>query len=91
MRGQQNELFKIIFMFSLEVNVEFDSKNQALRFFKSIKPELMGEFLRSKMKIAQNKEELKIKISAQDKKALRASLNSLLKPLVLFSEMEKIQ
>jgi len=78
-------------MFLLEVNVEFDSKNQALRFFKSIKPELMGEFLRSKMKIAQNEEELKIKISAQDKKALRASLNSLLKPLVLFSEMEKIQ
>ena len=77
-------------MFFLEIKLEFDSKDQALRFFKSIKPELEEEYLRSKMRVTQNKEKLKVDISAQDKTALRASLNSLLKPLVLFDSIEKL-
>jgi tRNA threonylcarbamoyladenosine modification (KEOPS) complex Pcc1 subunit len=77
-------------MFFLEVKLDFDSKEQALRFFKSIKPELEEEYLRSKMKITQNKEKLAVFVSAQDKTALRASLNSLLKPLVLFESIEKL-
>lgn len=77
-------------MFSLEVKLEFDSKEQALRFFKSIKPELEEDYLRSKMVISQNKEKLFVNVSAQDKTALRASLNSLLKPLMLFDRLEEI-
>jgi tRNA threonylcarbamoyladenosine modification (KEOPS) complex Pcc1 subunit len=42
------------------------------------------------MKITQNKEKLEVFVSAQDKTALRASLNSLLKPLVLFESIEKL-
>jgi len=77
-------------MFSLQVKLDFDSKEQALRFFKSIKPELEEEYLRSKMRITQNKEKLEVLISAQDKTALRASLNSLLKPLILFDKIENL-
>jgi tRNA threonylcarbamoyladenosine modification (KEOPS) complex Pcc1 subunit len=77
-------------MFSLELKLEFDSKNQALRFFKSIKPELGEEYLRSKIVIAQKKEVLEVLVSAQDKTALRASLNSVTKPLLLFNEIEGI-
>lgn len=77
-------------MFFLEVTLEFDSKKQALRFFKSIKPELEEDYLRSKMVITQKSEKLKVSISAQDKTALRASLNSLLKPLILFESIEEL-
>jgi len=77
-------------MFFLEIKLDFDSKEAALRFFKSIKPELDEEYLRSKMKVTQNKEKLEFFISAQDKTALRASLNSLLKPLILFDSIEKL-
>ncbi len=77
-------------MFSLEIKLGFDSKNAAKRFFKSIQPELSEEFLRSKTKIAQNDCELEVLISASDKTALRASLNALLKPLILFEQIEEM-
>ena len=77
-------------MFSLVVNISFDSKDQAKRFFKSVKPEIENEFMRSTTKVAQTDKTLEIKMGAQDKTALRASLNSLLKPLVLFEELENI-
>ncbi|MFA5125446.1 MAG: KEOPS complex subunit Pcc1 [archaeon] len=77
-------------MFLLEVSLDFDSKDQAKRFFKSIQPELGEEFLRSKITIAQKSELLDIRVSASDKTALRASLNSLLKPLLLFEQIEGI-
>ena len=75
-------------MFVLEVKLGFDSKEQASRFFKSIMPELSEEFLRSKIIIAQKEEVLGVKLSASDKTALRAALNGVLKPLILFSELE---
>ncbi|MEI7961513.1 MAG: KEOPS complex subunit Pcc1 [archaeon] len=78
-------------MFSLEIKLGFDSKDAAKRFFLSIKPELSEEFLRSKTTIAQNEEKLEIKISAQDKTALRASLNAFVKPLVLFGQLEELE
>ena len=78
-------------MFLLEIKLGFDSKDALKRFFSSIKPELSEEFLRSSTKIAQKDEMLVIKISAQDKTALRASLNSLLKPLVLFTQLEELK
>lgn len=77
-------------MFLLEIKLGFDSKNAALRFFKSIKPELAEEFLRSKTTIAQKDAVLEIKLAAQDKTALRASLNALVKPLLLFIELEEL-
>ena len=75
-------------MFFLEIKLDFDSKEKALRFFKSIKPELDEEYLRSKIRITQNKEKLGVLISATDKTTLRDSLNSLLKPLILFDEID---
>jgi len=77
-------------MFLLEVKLCFDSKDLAKRFFGSIKPELDEEFLRSKTKIAQKDNELKVCVSAADKTALRASLNAILKPLILFNELEEL-
>ena len=77
-------------MFSLDVKITFDSKEQAKNFFCSIKPELDEEFLRSRTKIAQKDNVLEVSISASDKTALRASLNSLMKPLVLFGELEAL-
>ncbi|MCX6803684.1 MAG: KEOPS complex subunit Pcc1 [Candidatus Diapherotrites archaeon] len=78
-------------MFFIEVKLDFDSKESAKRFFGSIKPELEEEFLRSKTLISQKEGVLGIKISAQDKTALRASLNALLKPLVLFNDLEGLE
>jgi len=78
-------------MFLLEIKLGFDSKSAALRFFKSIKPELAEEFLRSKTIVAQSGADLEIKVSAQDKTALRASLNALFKPLLLFIELEELK
>ena len=86
-----NKLKLFVFMFLLEIKLGFDSKEQAKRFFNSIKPELEEEFLRSKTTIAQKEEQLEIKVSAQDKTALRASLNALSKPLVLFSQLEELE
>ena len=78
-------------MFLLEIKLGFDSKDQALRFFGSIKPELSEEFLRSATTVALKDESLDIKISAHDKTALRASLNALSKPLVLFTQLEELK
>lgn len=77
-------------MYFLEIDVAFDSKQKAIDFFKSIKPEIMESFQRSETKIFLKKESLQVKISATDKTALRASLNSLLKPLILFQELEEL-
>lgn len=78
-------------MFLLEVKLGFDSKGAAKRFFSSVRPELDEEFLRSKTTVALKDNVLEIKISAQDKTALRASLNALLKPLVLFNALEELK
>ena len=78
-------------MFFLEIKLDFDSKKQALRFFKSIKPELEEDYLRSKLVVSQKDSKLIASISAQDKTALRASLNSILKPLILFESIESIE
>lgn len=77
-------------MFLIEVVIEFDSKSQAQRFAKSIKPELKEEFARSTTKVALRQASLVFEVSASDKTALRASLNALLKPLVLFSQLEEL-
>jgi len=78
-------------MYLLEVKADFGTKSRALRFYKSIKPELDEEFSRSTTKVAQKDAVLDFRISASDKTALRASLNSLMKPLVLFESLEGLE
>ena len=78
-------------MFSLDVKITFDSEKQAKFFFKSIGPELKEEFARSTTKISQRKAILDVLIKASDKTALRASLNSLMKPLNLFNNLEELK
>ncbi|MEK6959327.1 MAG: KEOPS complex subunit Pcc1 [archaeon] len=77
-------------MYLLEIKADFGSKEKAKKFYKSIKPELDEEFLRSSTKVAQKDAVLDFKISAADKTALRASLNSLMKPLILFESLEEL-
>lgn len=77
-------------MFFLDARIGFDSKDQAKRFFYSIKPEFSEDFLRSKTKIVLKGSTLEFKISASDRTALRASLNAFLKPLLLFINLEEL-
>ncbi len=74
----------------IKIKIDFKSKKQAKIFFDSVKPELKDNFNRSNLKIAQNNNILKVEISALDKSAARASLNSIIKPLKLFKELNEL-
>ena len=74
----------------IKIKIDFESKKQAKIFFDSVKPELKDNFNRSNLKIAQNNNILKVEISALDKSAARASLNSIIKPLKLFKELNEL-
>ena len=78
-------------MLFLDIKIDFDSKEQLEFFFGSIKPELNEEFARSETKIASKGKSLEVKIRASDKAALRASLNSIMKPLKLFNQLEALE
>ncbi len=78
-------------MYCFESEVVFDSKEKAKSFFESIQPEFSEEFLRSKSTIKLSKEKVCASISATDKSAMRASLNSFTKPLFLFKKLEAIK
>ena len=78
-------------MFKLETEIKFDSIEQAKNFHDSIKPELGEEFSRSKTHIKRNGEKLDVKINASDRGAMRASLNSVMKPLDLYMQLEAIK
>ncbi len=78
-------------MLKIEIKIDFEEKSKALKFFKSILPELEEKFKRSETKISQKESQLKVEISAADKSAARASLNSIMKPLILFKELESIK
>ena len=78
-------------MFFLDIKLGFDSKEKSSVFFKSIQPELKEEFARSETKVFSKGDNLDIQIRASDKTALRASLNSLMKPLILFNELEALE
>jgi tRNA threonylcarbamoyladenosine modification (KEOPS) complex Pcc1 subunit len=77
-------------MFELKIDVKFDDEKEAKVFFASIKPELKN-FDRSTTEISLRKEKMIVKIKASDKSALRASLNTILKPLNLFSELKELK
>ncbi len=74
-------------MFFLEIKINFDSEIDAKNFFKSIKPELK-DFLRSKIIISLRKNLMKVEINSSDKSAMRASLNAITKPLILFNKIK---
>ncbi|MDD4251088.1 MAG: KEOPS complex subunit Pcc1 [Candidatus ainarchaeum sp.] len=76
---------------NLKIKIEFDSKEKAIIFFKSIKPELEEKFDRSETKVFLKKNILEFEIIASDKSAARASLNSILKPLKLFLQMGELE
>jgi len=78
-------------MFFLDIKIDFDSKEQLNSFFESIKPELKEEFTRSETKFASKGESLEVNIRASDKAAMRASLNSIMKPLKLFNQLEALE
>lgn len=78
-------------MLKIEIKIDFEEKSKALKFFKSILPELEEKFKRSETRISQKESQLKVEISATDKSAARASLNSIMKPLILFKELESIE
>ena len=78
-------------MLFLEIKIDFDSKEKLDSFFGSIKPELDSEFARSETKIASKGKSLEVMIRASDKTALRASLNSIMKPLKLYDQLEALE
>jgi len=78
-------------MLFLKIKIDFDSKKQLDSFFGSIKPELDSEFARSETNIASKGKSLEVMIRASDKTALRASLNSIMKPLKLFNQLEALE
>ncbi len=75
-------------MINLEIKIDFENSE---KFFKSILPELEDKFKRSNITISKNKTQLKIEICASDKTAARASLNTIMKPLILFNELEELK
>ena len=79
----------MVLMYSLKVRIKIE-KEKAKAFFSSIKPELEEEFARSTTSVLQSKEGLTFEVKATDRTAMRASLNSLMKPLILFTELSEI-
>jgi tRNA threonylcarbamoyladenosine modification (KEOPS) complex Pcc1 subunit len=75
-------------MISLDISIDLKDKNDL--FFKSLEPELREEFPRSKIN-SKKDDKLYFEIIAKDKTACRASLNSILKPLILFKQLEVIE
>ena len=76
-------------MIKLKIEVDFEEKKSNL-FFKSIEPELKETFSRSETKVFKKKNKLIFEIRASDKAAARASLNSIKKPLELFTKLEEL-
>jgi tRNA threonylcarbamoyladenosine modification (KEOPS) complex Pcc1 subunit len=75
-------------MINLEIKLDFENSD---KFFKSILPELEDKFDRSNITISKNKNQLKIDIRASDKAAARASLNMIMKPLILFKNLGELK
>jgi tRNA threonylcarbamoyladenosine modification (KEOPS) complex Pcc1 subunit len=72
----------------LKLKVFFRSKENAVIFLKSIKPDLQEKFERSKTSVFRKNNLLNFSIIATDKTAARASFNAIIKPLKLFMILE---
>lgn len=72
----------------LDASIEFESKEKAEMALKAIAQDVMDSKARSITSITLKKNVFLINIKAKDKVALRASFNSVLKPLILFNNFE---
>ena len=73
----------------LDASIEFESKERAENALKAIAQDVMGSKARSITSITLKNNVFLINIKAKDKTALRASFNSVLKPLILFNDLTK--
>jgi len=79
-------------MFSKEKPLEFPDENTAKKAVKAISVELDNEFeKRSKTAIKSNKNVVLLKIVAEDQSALKASLYSYERMIVLCKELAEIE
>ncbi len=78
-------------MHKRELDLSFGSERGAKIFFDSIKPELEEKFLRSGVKITLKRNRVNAVITASDKTALKASENSIMKPYILFNQLDEIK
>ncbi len=75
--------------FFLDASIEFNSKQESEKALKAIALDVMDSRARSITSITLKKNFFLINIKAKDKTALRASFNSVLKPLILFNDLNK--
>ena len=71
----------------LDASIEFDSKLSAELALKAIAQDVLNSKVRSITSITIKKNVFLINIKAKDKTALRASFNSVLKPLIVFYDL----
>lgn len=76
-------------MYTLKIKVKFDSERDSKNFIKSIKPELK-DFSGDKMLLSLNKNILGVEIKTSEKSKMRASFNSIRKPLELFNKLKEL-
>ncbi len=75
------------YSYFLDANVFFNSKKDAELALKAIAQDVMNSKARSITSITIKKNVFAINIKAKDKTALRASFNSVMKPLILFNDL----
>jgi tRNA threonylcarbamoyladenosine modification (KEOPS) complex Pcc1 subunit len=73
--------------FFLDANIDFSSEKEAKQALKAIAQDVMDSKARSITSISLKKNVFLINIKAKDKTALRASFNSVLKPLIIFYDL----
>jgi tRNA threonylcarbamoyladenosine modification (KEOPS) complex Pcc1 subunit len=71
----------------LNARIDFPSKKEAETALKAIRYDVMNSTQRSITKLKVKNTAFLINIKAKDKTALRASFNSVLKPLILFNDL----
>ncbi|MFH1663816.1 MAG: CTAG/PCC1 family protein [archaeon] len=75
------------YSFFLDASIDFGSKKNAEFALKAIAQDVLNSRARSITSITLKKNIFLINIKARDKTALRASFNSVLKPLIVFNEL----
>jgi len=73
----------------LDAGIEFESKEKAETALKAVAHDVMESKARSITSITLKNNFFLINIKSKDKTALRASFNSVMKPLILFDDLSK--
>jgi tRNA threonylcarbamoyladenosine modification (KEOPS) complex Pcc1 subunit len=71
----------------LNASIDFNSKEEAKHALKAVTADVMNSKTRSITNITLKKNVFLINIKAKDKTALRASFNSIMKPLIVFNDL----